>query len=124
MTLKPVFLLTVGLFFLGVFNSNGEALKITKIPSNGGSVETANISCHDGAMYVQGWLKPHYWSENKIFVRVDVKDAQGKVIATKTDYSYPTGRPQTIAQFGVLYLVSFDASLVKGVAAVDVTYIN
>jgi len=104
--------------------SEASDLKITTIPSNCGYVETAHVSYYDGKIYVGGWLKPHYWSSNKIYFQVDVKDVDGKVIATKIGYAYPTGRPHIIAQFGVSYVVSFDATQVKNLAAIDVRYIN
>ena len=112
------------MLLLSVSNTEAQALKITKIPSNCGYIESAHVSYYQGRMYVEGWLKSHYWTSNKIYVQVDIKDAQGKVIATKTSCSCPTGRPQSIAQFGVSYLVSFDAAQIKDIAAIDITYIN
>jgi hypothetical protein len=115
----------IAVVLCGLSPSEGSELKITKIPSNCGYVETARVSYYHGKIYVGGWLKPHYWmSGNKIYVKVDLKNAAGKVVATKTDYAYATGRPQCIEQFGVPYVVSFDASQVTHLAAIDVYYIN
>jgi hypothetical protein len=104
-------------------NCQAAGLKITKIPGNCGYVETATVSYYQGKMYVGGWLKPHYWG-SVIHFQVDVKDAAGSIIASKKGYSNVTGRPQTIVQFGVSYVESFDSAQVAKAAAVDVRYIN
>jgi len=106
--------------------SKGEAsdLKITKIPSNGGYIETARVSFHHHRLYVDGWARPQSWGTGRISVKVDLKDADGNVIATQTDSSLITGRPQLLRMFGVSYGVSFEEAQVKEATAVDVSYSN
>ncbi|HUB67713.1 MAG TPA: hypothetical protein VL981_09550 [Candidatus Methylacidiphilales bacterium] len=87
-----------------------EGLRLITIHSHGGYVETAHVSCYQDRIYIGGWLKPHFWSGRAVSFRVDVKDAEGKVIATKTGSANPTGRPQMIVQFGVAYVVLFKDS--------------
>lgn len=108
---------------LSSFRCQADDLKITTIPSNSGYVETAHISHYHNEIFIEGWLKPHYWmGSSKIYFTVDVKNSRGKVIATKTGYAYPTGRPQTIVQFGVPYVISFESSQLANATAIDVRY--
>ena len=119
-----ILLCVVALLYPSSSRCEAAGLTITKVPGNCGYVETASVSYFRGTMYVAGWLKPHSWKSSKIYVKVDLKDATGKVVATKTGYAYAAGRPQNIAQLGIFYVVSFDASQLGNVAAVEVRYIN
>ncbi len=94
------------------------------IRNNFGYVETVHISYDGDKMFVKGWLKPHFWSNSKIYFRADVKDATGKIIASKIGYAYPTGRPQVVVQFGVWYGISFESAQVTHARAIEVRLIN
>jgi len=86
-------------------------------------VEGASASYYHGRMYVEGIVRPKsVRSGHRVYVHVEVEDAAGKVIATKTGYGDETGRPQTIVQDGVPYVVSFRANQIKRVARIDIYY--
>ena len=123
---NPVlFSVCVGLFFLAArVSCEADGLKIEKLSSNGGYIETATVSFHDNRLYVKGWVRPGSWGAGRIAVKVDIKDAEGNVIATKTSSSLATGRPQLLKMFGVSYGVSFEEAETKSAAAVDVSYVN
>ncbi len=114
------FSVILGLYFLVAETAHAD-MKITRIPGNAGRVETAHFSVGNGKIFVVGRVKLWNWSDGPISVRVDLKDAAGRVIASKTGRSYPSGRRQTVAAFGVPFGVSFDQSVVRNLAAVDVT---
>ena len=115
--------IVIVMFYLSQAVGSASEIKINTYDGNGGRVETATASYHEGRMYVEGRLEPNFYRNGrKIHVRIKVKDANGKLIATATGYGRPTGRPQAIRQFGVLYLVSFKSKQVEKAASIDVYY--
>jgi hypothetical protein len=103
--------------------AQASAIQINRIQGNGANIETAHLSSYDGRIYVTGRVKVTM-PTNPIAVRVDLKDADGRIIASQTAHAYPAGRRQIVAAFGVHYVVSFDAARAKDVTSVDVTYIQ
>ena len=112
------------LFYAVAQWAQADGLKINRLPSNSGSIETAKVSYRDHRVYVNGWARSHFFGSGEVSIRVDMKDAEGQVNATKTQSIIPTGRPKIWAMLGSSFSTSFAEDQVKTASAVDVTCVK